>query len=88
MGREDAGKSYLDGSVDGPDQALAADLVLGVLTAADRQAAEQRAVADPEFARLVAAFRQRLEILPEPIEPVTPHEAVWDHIATRIAPKG
>jgi len=88
MGQENAGKACPDGSGDGPDQALAADLVLGVLTGAEQQAAEQRVANDSEFARRVAEFRQRLEILPEPIEPVPAPEGLWNRIAARIEPEG
>jgi anti-sigma-K factor RskA len=69
------------------DDALAGDLVLGILSDAEREAAERREAAEPAFARLVSAWRQRLALLPDPIEPVTPPKGVWDRIAALIGRK-
>jgi len=69
------------------DDALAEDLVLGILPDAEREAAERREAAEPDFAQLVSAWRQRLELLPDPVEPVVPPKGVWDRIAALIGRK-
>jgi len=69
------------------DDALAEDLVLGILPEVEREAAERREAADPAFAQLVSAWRQRLKLLPDPIEPVAPPKGVWDRIAALIGRK-
>jgi anti-sigma-K factor RskA len=69
------------------DNALAEDLVLGILPDAEREAAERREAVDPAFALLVQAWRQRLALLPDPVEPIAPPKRVWDRISARIGKK-
>jgi anti-sigma-K factor RskA len=73
------------GAVQGPDDALAVDFILGTLNEADRIRVENRLTADAAFAERVAAWRQRLQPLAEPIAPVAPPDDAWDRIAARIA---
>ncbi|MBC7166137.1 anti-sigma factor domain-containing protein [Phenylobacterium sp.] len=61
-------------------EALAAEHALGVLTAAERAAAERRMAADPAFAQQVDAWRVRLGPLAAEIPAVTPSAAVWPRI--------
>jgi anti-sigma-K factor RskA len=58
-------------------ETLAAEHALGVLSASERAEAEARMARDPEFARLVNAWRVRLAPLGEGVEPVAPSPAVW-----------
>lgn len=68
-----------------PDaEALAAEHALGVLSARDRALAEARAAADPAFAALVEAWRDRLAPLALEVEPVTPGADVWSRIARAL----
>lgn len=59
------------------DDALAAEYALGVLSAAERAAAETRATRDPAFAAAVEAWRARLEPLSDEIVPVAVSEGLW-----------
>lgn len=69
---------------EGPDlselEALSAEHALGVLSGRERAEAEARMAADPEFARLVEAWRARLAPLLEEVPPVAPSPAVWSAI--------
>jgi anti-sigma-K factor RskA len=61
-------------------EALAAEHALGVLTGAERAQAEARMARDPEFARMVEAWRERLAPLLDAVPPVEPSSAVWSRI--------
>ena len=77
------------------DEALALDLVLGVLRAPDRSQAERRSLSDPAFAALVAGHRKRLfpageRSTGEPLREQQPRDSTWDAIKARLrsSPKG
>ena len=58
-------------------ETLAAEHALGVLGAPERAEAEARMARDPEFARLVGAWRARLSPLADRVLAVEPSAAVW-----------
>ena len=58
-------------------EAFAAEHALGVLSSSERRAAEQRMAAEPEFAALVEAWRERLSPMAENLPPVAPPHALW-----------
>jgi anti-sigma-K factor RskA len=66
------------------DELLAAELALGVLAGAERAAAEQRIAREPGFARLVAAWEERLAPWAAEIDEVAAPPAVWDRIAATL----
>jgi anti-sigma-K factor RskA len=66
------------------DEFLAAEYALGVLADADRTAIELRAVREPAFARLVAAWEQRLAPWAAEINEVAPSAQLWDRIAAAL----
>jgi anti-sigma-K factor RskA len=61
-------------------EALAAELALGVLTPAERAAAETRMATDPAFAAEVDAWRARLAPLSLAVAPVSPPPGLWPRI--------
>ncbi len=63
------------------DELLAAELALGVLEGAERTSAEQRAMRDHGFARLVEEWEQRLAPWAAEISEVSPPPQVWDRIS-------
>jgi anti-sigma-K factor RskA len=63
------------------DELLAAVYALGVLSGAERAAAEQRVARDRGFARLVAEWEQRLAPWAAEIPDILPPPQVWDRIA-------
>jgi len=63
------------------EELLAAEYALGVLSGAERAAAEQRVARDHGFARLVAEWEQRLAPWAAEIVEVAPPAQVWDRIA-------
>lgn len=67
------------------DEALAAEYALGVLTAAERAAAELRMARDPAFAAQVEAWRERLAPLAEEVEAVQPPVGLWPRIAGALS---
>jgi anti-sigma-K factor RskA len=73
---------------EGPDlsdaEALAAEHALGVLSAGDRRAADERMAADPAFAAQVEAWRERLQPMASGLAPVQPPERVWTAIARAL----
>lgn len=69
---------------DSEDEALAAELALGVLTGSSHSAAETRALNDPEFFRLVTAWQARLGGLIQATPAVSPRDQVWRQIETRL----
>jgi anti-sigma-K factor RskA len=66
------------------DELLAAEYALGVLADADRTAIELRAVREPGFASLVAAWEQRLAPWAAEINEVAPSAQLWDRIAAAL----
>ena len=67
------------------DEPLAAEHALGVLTAQERAAAEQRMARDPAFAAEVLVWRARLAPLAEEIAPVTAPAGLWPRIERMLA---
>ena len=64
---------------------LAAEYVLGVLTAEERATVERRLVSDADLAARVAAWQERFVPLAEDLAPLTPHPQVWQRIRRSIA---
>lgn len=67
-----------------PDEQLAAEYVVGVLTSEERAQAERRMAAEPGFAAEVAAWQERLTPLLAEIEPETPPRVVWMRVAAQL----
>jgi anti-sigma-K factor RskA len=67
------------------DPVVAGEYVLGVLDAGERNAAAQRIEREPDFAREVAFWEERLGGLADQVKPVTPPEATWSRIEAAIA---
>ena len=65
--------------------ALAAEYVLGTLSADERDQAEALLVIDPGFAEIVRVWERRLGELNVMVEAVEPPPDVWDKIKTGIA---
>ena len=63
------------------EELLAAEYALGVLSGAERAAAEQRVARDHGFARLVTEWEQRLAPWAAEIADVVPPAQVWERIA-------
>ncbi len=70
----------------GPDEddLLAGELALGLLEGPERSEAEARAEADPAFAALVEAWRERLAPMLT-ASPEAPPEHIWDAIQAQLA---
>jgi anti-sigma-K factor RskA len=66
------------------DELLAAELALGVLAGAEREAAEGRVAREPSFARMVSAWEERLAPWAAEIDEVAVPPAVWDRIAATL----
>ena len=66
-------------------EALAAEYALGTLEPTARAAVQQRLRTDPELARLVELWEQRLAPLAEAIPPVEPPPAAWLGLAQAVA---
>jgi anti-sigma-K factor RskA len=66
------------------DDLLAAELALGVLAGAEREAAERRIAREPGFARMVSAWEERLAPWAAEIDEVAAPPAVWDRIAASL----
>lgn len=64
--------------------ALAAEYVLGTLSADERDQAEALLVIDPSFAEIVRVWERRLGELNVMVEAVEPPPDVWDRIKTEI----
>jgi anti-sigma-K factor RskA len=64
--------------------ALAAEYVLGTLTADERAGAEQLAAKDAGFAGRIAGWERRLGNLEAMVDPVEPPPEIWNHIRDRI----
>jgi anti-sigma-K factor RskA len=75
-----------------PDDALALDLVLGILRDPDRTAALRRIDTDPDFAALAAGHRARL-LAPTDAVPgvssleIAPRSESWAAISSRLPRK-
>jgi anti-sigma-K factor RskA len=67
--------------------ALAAEYVLGTLSADEREQAEALLAIDPAFAEIVRVWERRLGELNVMVEAVEPPAEVWDKIKTEVAPR-
>ncbi len=65
-------------------EALAAEYVLGVLDAAERNQARRLLLADPDFARFVRAWEARLLPLADSTQPVPPPGTLWARIEASL----
>lgn len=63
---------------------LAGEYVLGVLNAADRRAAANRAQREYAFAREIEAWERRLGPLTAEITPITPPAYIWNRIRAAL----
>ena len=70
--------------VDTDQDALAAEYVLGTLSADERDQAEALLGIDPGFARAVRQWERRLGELNVMVEAVEPAPEVWDKIRSQI----
>jgi anti-sigma-K factor RskA len=66
------------------DELIAAEYALGVLAGPQRAAAEQRLAREPAFARMVAAWDERLAPWAGEIAEVAAPPQVWDRIAAAL----
>jgi anti-sigma-K factor RskA len=66
------------------DELVAAEYALGVLSGAERAAAEQRVARDAAFASMVAAWEEKLSPWAAEIEEAAPPPHVWDAIAAAL----
>jgi anti-sigma-K factor RskA len=73
---------------DNSREALAAEYVLGTLSAAELAQAERDIAADPGFAQLVGEWERRLAPLALALEPVMPPAPVKAKVLAAIAPSG
>ncbi len=73
------------GTPEGGDPIVAGEYVLGVLDAKERGAVAQRVEREPDFAREVAFWEERLGGLADDVKPVTPPAAAWSRIEAAIA---
>jgi anti-sigma-K factor RskA len=64
---------------------LAAEYVLGTLTAEERASVERLAAKDSGFAGRIAHWERRLGTLEAMVDPVEPPPEVWDRIRAKIA---
>ena len=67
-----------------PDDQLAAEYVVGVLTAPERLAVERRIASDAAFADAVAAWEARLIPMLAEVPPETPPRVVWMRISAQL----
>ncbi len=65
---------------------LAGEYVLGALDQAEMRAVRKRALADPDFAAVIADWERKLAPMAEAVPPVPPPEALWSRIEHAIAP--
>jgi anti-sigma-K factor RskA len=65
---------------------LPAEYVLGVLGAAEHREVAARVERDPDFAREVAFWEERLGNLADGVKPVAPPPGAWSRIEAAIAP--
>ena len=76
------------GFEDNSKEALAAEYVLGTLSAEELVQAERELAADPDFAALVAEWEKRLAPLALALEPVAAPAAIKAKVLAAIAPSG
>ena len=69
------------------DELLAAEYALGLLSGAERAAAEQRVARDHGFARLITEWEQRLAPWAAEITEVVPPPQIWNRIAGALPPQ-
>ena len=71
--------------IDPPDDdMLAAEYVLGVLSAAERASVERRIAQESGFASLVSAWERRLVPWTDEIAPVQPPHEIWNRISAAL----
>jgi anti-sigma-K factor RskA len=77
-----------DDTIDPADsgKVLAAEYVLGVLSAAERREVERRLPLEPALDLEVAFWEERLGGLADAVAPVAPPDAAWSRIEAVIAP--
>ncbi|WP_110666944.1 anti-sigma factor [Salinicola halophilus] len=63
----------------------AGEYVLGTLSTADRAAFEAVLAVSPELQFQVDAWRERLQLFNDELEPVTPPDHVWTRVRARLA---
>jgi len=75
-----------NGTIDSPDDGnlIAAEYVLGVLSAAERREVERRLARERALASEVALWEERLTGLTDAVVPVAPPDAVWSRIERAI----
>lgn len=66
---------------------LAADYVLGTLSASRRAEVQQRLPHDPALREAVQFWEQRLQPLTDLVEPVPPSPELWSRIEASVAPR-
>jgi anti-sigma-K factor RskA len=69
------------------DELLAAEVALGVLTGAERAAAEARVAREPAFAAMVEHWDERLSPWAREIAETAPPPQVWERIAAALPPQ-
>jgi anti-sigma-K factor RskA len=67
-----------------PDDLLAAELVLGLLSSSERRTLQSRADSDRAFAERVAYWERRFAPWLSDIEPVDPPARVWTRVCQRL----
>jgi anti-sigma-K factor RskA len=67
---------------------LAAEYVLGVLSAVEWRQTQQRLAHDQAFANAVAYWEDRLSRLADEVEPMTPPARTWNRIARSLKARG
>lgn len=77
-----------DDTIDPADsgKVLAAEYVLGVLSAAERREVERRLTQEPALDLEVAFWEERLGGLADAVAPVVPPDVAWSRIEAAIAP--
>jgi anti-sigma-K factor RskA len=77
-----------DDTIDPADggKIIAAEYVLGVLSAAERREVERRLAHEPALDLEVAFWEERLGGLADAVAPVAPPDATWSRIEAAIAP--
>jgi len=75
-----------NGTIDSPNDGnlIAAEYVLGVLSAAERREVERRLARERALASEVALWEERLTGLTDAVVPVAPPDAVWSRIERAI----
>jgi anti-sigma-K factor RskA len=75
-----------NGTIDSPNDGnlIAAEYVLGVLSAAERREVERRLAQERALASEVALWEERLTGLTDAVVPVAPPDAVWSRIERAI----